>query len=580
MKIFGFYRKIWICLLAGLFILGWNSCENGPKKDNFIIVRLAENPDNLNPLFSKSASGQQIIQHLYLSLGRFDLKTLNLMPVLAENLPIKSQSDLDAHRDCFKWTLRIRENAKWQDGKSIDVEDILYTFKTIANPILVGINSKSTLANLRLVAKSESDSRTLAFYIDSIDILSPISICDVPILPRHIYDPDGEMNEISFEDILKLSPTDTSSTVLKKLSKIADIWKSPAGIKGKSIGSGPYALKKWEPNNFLEIEKIDNWWGDDNVYPAITPMIRYQVIQDERTAIAALNSDGIDVLSELPSLAFVQAKQDPKITSKYDFYNPEILQYFYISLNNANPILGDANTRNALARMVPIDAIIKNSFAGMAKKIVGPIHPIRPYYNTDLKPLDFDSLGAREYLQKAGWTDSDKDGILDKMVGKKRIPFVLRFLTTQKALGKDIALIFQQYTAKFGIKVDIQALDAPALIKEVKSGNYDCAALATKLYPGVEDLYGSWFSYSANHDRTNYARIEDPVLDQLILATKETTDTERLAKIFFDFQAQVYKQQPIIFLCAPLEKLIVSKKWKPAISAIRPGYFENAFEHL
>jgi len=157
---------------------------------------------------------------------------------------------------------------------------------------------------------------------------------------------------------------------------------------------------------------------------------------------------------------------------------------------------------------------------------------------------------------------------------------VLRFLTTQKALGKDIALIFQQYTAKFGIKVDIQALDAPALIKEVKSGNYDCAALATKLYPGVEDLYGSWFSYSANHDRTNYARIEDPVLDQLILATKETTDTERLAKIFFDFQAQVYKQQPIIFLCAPLEKLIVSKKWKPAISAIRPGYFENAFEHL
>jgi len=580
MKTFEFYRKIWISLLTCLFFISLNSCENGPKKDNFIRVRLAENPDNLNPLFSKSASGQQIIQHLYLSLGRFDPQTLNLIPVLAENLPLKSKSDMEAHKDCFKWTLRIRENAKWQDGKNIDVDDVLYTFKTIANPALVGINSKSTLANLRHIAKHESDPQGLAFYIDSTDILSPISICDVPILPRHIYDPNGEMNEISLMDILKISPTDTSSITLKKLSKMADVWKSPAGIKGKMIGSGPYALTKWEPNNFLEIEKIENWWGDDKVYPALTPRIRYQVIQDERTAIAALNSDGLDVLSELPSLAFVQAKQDPKISAKYDFYNPEILQYFYISLNNSNPILADANTRNALARMIPIDAIIKNSFAGMAKKIVGPIHPIRPYYNTDLKPLDFDSLGAREYLQKAGWTDSDKDGILDKMVGKKRIPFVLRFLTTQKALGKDIALIFQQYTTKFGVKVDIQALDAPALIKEVKSGNYECAALATKLYPGVEDLYGSWFSYSVNHDRTNYARIEDPVLDQLILATKETTDNEQLTKIFREFQAEVYKQQPIIFLCAPLEKLIVSKKWKPSISAIRPGYFENAFEHL
>ena len=53
----------------------------------------------------------------------------------------------------------------------------------------------------------------------------------------------------------------------------------------------------------------------------------------------------------------------------------------------------------------------------------GPIYRQSVYNPTDVKPIDFDPKKARELLRKAGWSDSDRNGVLDRTVDGKKYEF-------------------------------------------------------------------------------------------------------------------------------------------------------------
>ena len=65
----------------------------------------------------------------------------------------------------------------------------------------------------------------------------------------------------------------------------------------------------------------------------------------------------------------------------------------------------------------------------------------------------------------------------------------------------------------------------------------------------------------------------DEVINELRLAS---TENEK-KKLYTEFQETLYDEQPVIYLFAPVNKIIVQNRWKPLISSVRPGFFENAF---
>ena len=87
---------------------------------------LVGQPQFLNPVLS-AASGvdSDITRIIYAQLLKFD-KDLKLIPDLAENLPTISA-------DQKTYTIKLKPNLKWQDGRAILSDDVVYTVQTIQN---------------------------------------------------------------------------------------------------------------------------------------------------------------------------------------------------------------------------------------------------------------------------------------------------------------------------------------------------------------------------------------------------------------------------------------------------------------
>ena len=131
-----------------------------------------------------------------------------------------------------------------------------------------------------------------------------------------------------------------------------------------------------------------------------------------------------DDLPSLKSLDFIQISPLPE------------REYDYIGWNNIDPkvfknkkkfvpnkLFGDPLVRKALTFAVNRQEIVDEYLGDYGQVAFGPVAPIFKASISDLNPLIFNLDSAKFYLAKAGWNDTDRDGILDKNGIKFSFPF-------------------------------------------------------------------------------------------------------------------------------------------------------------
>src|SRR5688572_21918603 len=90
------------------------------------------------------------------------------------------------------------------------------------------------------------------------------------------------------------------------------------------------------------------------------------------------------------------------------------LNYNYIAWNNRNPLFNDKRVRRALTLCMPIEAIVKDLYHGTARAMSGHFMPEDWAYNPEVPVVRHDPEEAKRLLAATGWTDSNKDGVLDR----------------------------------------------------------------------------------------------------------------------------------------------------------------------
>jgi peptide/nickel transport system substrate-binding protein len=103
-------------------------------------------------------------------------------------------------------------------------------------------------------------------------------------------------------------------------------------------------------------------------------------------------------------------------------------RYVHIQWNQAKPFFKSKKVRQALTMSIDRKRIIKQNLDGMGIEINGPFFRYSKAYDDSIKPWPFDPHLARTFLEEEGWYDSDGDGIIDKEIDGKRVPF--RFALT------------------------------------------------------------------------------------------------------------------------------------------------------
>ena len=579
------YRLFTILSLVFIFF----SCKNDTHEDDSsetIVFRIgiSKEPAGLLPFKRRGRAELQINPYIFPQIADFDPVSHRLMPILINKIPFETKIDTGKHQGLLKYSIEFVKDAKWDNGESITANDYIFSVKILLDPMLdIHPALRSLFKNIRDIVLDKNNPKKLDIYTVNDYMLSKELVTNMELYPEYFYDSKHILRKYDYSSFLN------SEKIAKLLEKTPGSLQFAKRINGayfmrKHISNfGPYKLYKWEANRYLSLVKKKNWWGQkysgNNVYLNNNPdKIIFKIIPDKTTALAELKSGNIDLLSDVPGIDFKRLKADTLYNKNFDFYSPLALKYSVIFINNRNKILKDKRVRRALAHLTDVEFIIKTYGTGEEKRLIGPIHVSKQYYNNSLNPINYNLQQAKELLRDAGWKDSDGNGVLDKLIEGKKTEFNINFTIIGRKIEKNVALLLKENAKKAGIKIKIINKTRKEYRNNRKNFNFDL--LLSNISKDLVDYdpYPRWHSDNIAPGKSNLTGFHTDECDRIIEKIISTKNPEEKVDLYKKFQQIIYDNQPAIFLYVPTNNIVVNSKYKIVTSIKRPGYFANTVE--
>lgn len=581
----------WLSLSAIVIItLFTTSCGTNKSpfkeiiKPGHVVIHLAAEPKGLNPTNSIGAVSAQIYYHTTQELINADFKTMEVTPVLAKErakfTPIEGS-------DLIEMTFEIRDAAVWDDGSPITAADIIFTLKTIKVPQTEATGKRPYFESIKDVKTYEDNPKKITFICIAY-MLNEIALSDLHIIQKYFYDDKGLLDNYN---IAQLSDTATAAKIKleedKNLIAFAERFNSIEFSKKKISGSGPYELASWTTDERIVLRRKKDWWGNSQDekemwYQAYPDTIIYEVIPSYATAFSALQADRINTMTSIEVADYEAAKQDTGFINRFYTFEPSVFAYDFIGFNLNNPMFQDVNTRKAIAHLMDIDQLIKTAANGYAIPTTCFSHPSKTaYLNPNVKSYAYDLNKAREYLKKAGWEDTNSDGIVEKEIDGKRVPFTCSIITNNTNNRRITAMQLLANAAKeVGVNLKPEVLEWKNFVGNVRKSKYEMVVLALGSSPFENDPKQTWHSASTNGNGTNYCNYASPVVDSLIDQMRGITVESERYPYYHQIHQEIHDDVPVIFLLALQERIAISKKFQNVWgSDMKPGFWGAGF-HL
>lgn len=549
-----------------------------------VVTHLNAEPDMLNPIISTSGYTRPVTNQIFSNLVHYNTKTLGLSPMLVKEIP---QSEVVAdgkHKGKIIRAYEIHDAAVWTDGTPVTGNDVDFSLKAVMNPKVPAAQYRSFSNEIKDIIIDASNAKK--FSVISTDyFLGDYIFCDIPVFPSHTFDPKGLMKNFTVE---QLSNTETANKLANsdaRLQEFADLFTSEKFMRDKSIvqGSGPYQLVEWQPGQQIILKKKKDWWGDklSDKYPLLkanAEEIIFRPIIDPNTAVTELKSGALDVMSMIAPQKYVELKNSTQGKEMLNFYEPEVLQIYYVAINMNRPKLADKRVRKALAYLMDKKAVIETVMSGYGRPIVSPIHPSKPHYNKDLPSIDLNVDKAISLLKEAGWEDTNGNGIVDKMIDGERTELRLKYLASKGGRGGRIGELMIPNAKKAGVEILMDEKELNLTRQKMASRDYDLVTGAWGQDPSLDDPYQHWHTDNDVPSGGNRFGFGNEKSDEIIEKIRSRISAEERTKLYKELQQMIYDEQPCIFILSPKGRMAVNKKFNYKPSIRKPNIFENEFE--
>ena len=481
--------------------------QRTPTDGGTLIRRLTSDIATLNPIQAATANERYVDKYLYTPLIYLDR---DLQPVagLATSWSIST--------DGLTYRFELNERATFSDGTAVRASDVLFTLRKIADPNsdasqIAGFFDHLDLRRTRIVGDHTIE---IAFREPLASQL--IHFADVSILPEHVYS-HGQFNR-DFND--------------------------------RAVGSGPYRLIRRTPGEEIVMERRTDYWREK---PHIQTVV-FKVLSDHSTAWNALKIGQIDE-TIVASDTWLREHTNPALLRSIHFSRFYALQYNFIAWNNRRPVLADKRVRRGLAMCIPVDAIVRDVYHGMARAMSGPFTPAEYAFNPNVPPIRYDPAEARRLFAAAGWVDRDGDGMLEKD-GKQ---FALEMLIPPGAATTQFTQIVQAEMKKAGVRIEIRTIDGAAQVQQIREGNFDSAYLGWEL-DADPDPYALFHSSQVPPRGQNFVFYSNPVADRLIEKARRELDPATRRALFWQLHEVLAADQPYTWTVQVTAKWAISKR--------------------
>ena len=502
---------------------------------DWLVIHSLSDPEQLNPLTSSDASSSEVNGFIFEGLLSRNPRTLELKPLIAESRPEISENKL-------VYTFKIRKDARFQDGRPVTGEDVLFSVKAIKCPF---VNAPFLRVYFNSLVDAELiEPYTIRFVIKEPYFLNESVLGGITLLPRHYYDPENLLQRVTVRELTQ-DPAKLSSEV----KKFGDQFNR--SFNRNPLGSGPYKFSSWKTGREIELVRDPNYWGTgkEGLDQARVDRLKFRIVNNMDAALTRLKSGSLDYMEVLQPVQVVRGTSSDRFNrefQKYEYYAPT---YTYIGWNNNHPIFSDKRVRQAMTYLTDRKQIVDSVLFGLGEVVDSHIYLFRPEYDKSLVSYPFDPKKAVALLHEAGWKDTDGDGILDKVIDGKKNP--LRFeikINSGNAVRKSVALVLLDELRKHGIAASVRELDWTIFLNDVKNHQFDAVVLGWSMSTADPDAYQVWHSSQAANKGSNAISYKNARVDEILERYRREFDAQKRIELYKEFQQILHDEQPYTFL--------------------------------
>jgi peptide/nickel transport system substrate-binding protein len=478
-------------------------------------------PRFINPVLASSPADQDLVSLIYSGLMRKD-NDGNIIPDLAEKYEMS--------KDGLNYTFTLKDNIYFQDGSPVTVDDVIFTIDNVKDTT---INSPHRI-EWTGVSVVKIDDKTIQFTLRQ-PYPFFLENTTLGIMPQSIWG----------DSPIELNTMNTSP-----------------------IGSGPYMIKNVTKESSGAINSFELASFDDFALgKAYIGTINLHFYPSEDDLINGLENGEVEQISSITPLnADILKERNYMIDSSI---LPRVFGLFFNQ--NQNQIFTNKVVVRAIDQAIDKEKMVQEVLFGYGVPIDGPIPPnMVPYQKltSEIGNISRDTIikNVQNNLAKDGWT-MGTDGFLQKTTTDKNKRKQTTTLSFSISTGNTpdlirAAEIIQEELKDIGIKVDVKTFEVGNLNQGViRPRSYD-ALLFGEIVNHETDLYAFWHSSQRNDPGLNVALYTNAKVDKLLEDAAVTIDETQRTNKYAQFESEIKKDMPAIFLYSPKFIYVVSDKIK------------------
>lgn len=459
---------------------------------------------NANPIYATGAVDASVSRLLFSGLFKYNDGN-QLVGDLATGYTVNDTGKI--------YTVTLKDNVMWHDGKPLTAEDVVFTYTLIQNPDV----GSPLFGSWQGIQITTVDARTVQFSLPNALASFPHGLTN-GIVPKHL--------------LAKIPPTQLRSNSFNTT---------------EPVGSGPF---RWSA---LQLgSSVDS--GSATALIALKPFEQYSggapklagfiihTYDTEDQLLAAYKKRSVVAAAGLTQIPD-EIRQDQSTKLNTFGTSASTMVFFRVT----DPLFADSNVRKALALATDKQTILAQ-FNYNVTPVYGPLQVGQLGYDKAYRQMGFDINAANVTLEQAGWKVGT-NGIRQK----NGSPLTFSLLVEDIPDSNTIAKALQASWKKAG--VDVRLIAQPPADFRASVDRHDYSALLYSIGIGPDpDVFVYWDSSQADirsQNRLNLSEYKSSAADTALEAGRTRQDPTLRAIKYQSFQKAWQQDNPAIALFQP-----------------------------
>ncbi len=458
---------------------------------------------NANPLYASGGVDGAVAKLVFSGLLKYDSND-QLVGDLADTWGVDATET--------NYTVHLRPNLQWHDGRALTADDVVFTYQTIQNP-----DARSPLLpSWQGIKVAALDPQTIVFTLPNSFSSFPFALTN-GIVPKHLLadSPASQLRSLRFNT-------------------------------ANPVGSGPF---KWgvietRGTNPEDRQEIVGLTANPNYHGGVPALQRLTIrsFRGEQQLVKSFEDHELNAmigLTEVPET--LQRRRDVQEHSIP--ITGEVLVFFKTSL----PVFSDPKVRQALIKGADTNAIIQ----GLSHAVVAARSPLLQShvgYDKNITQFPSNLAEANALLDAAGWP-KDAEGY--RVKNGERLSFKLYAQSTSEY--QYVTSTLQKQWRALGVDAQVILQDDNELQISVAGHGYDALLYGISL--GTDpDVFAYWHSSQADATaatRLNFSEYRSAVADKALEAGRTRSDAALRAAKYKPFLEAWRNDAPALVLYQP-----------------------------